>query len=284
VPGISVSGISPFADTTVGASSAPQIVTIGNTGTAVLQVFNIQITGPNTSDFTLDLNGGSSPCAIATPTIALNASCTVAVTFSPQSAGAKSASLEITSSDPNSGTLDVALSGTGLSADNPPTQPSLVSPTNGQTGLDTTVTFVWQKSTDPDQGDTVSYKLYYCEDQNFGAGCNPPIDVASAAKKTIFYAGTFGSGAGLVFFGIALAGGATRRRKIMAILAMVIITGLVLVSCGGGGGGGSTPARTNLVSQSVSGLNAASTYFWKVVADDGKGGTTESTTWSFSTK
>ena len=38
------------------------------------------------------------------------------------------------------------------------------------------------------------------------------------------------------------------------------------------------------ISNTVSGLKSGTTYYWKVVADDGKTGTAESDIWSFTTK
>ena len=59
------------------------------------------------------------------------------------------------------------------------------------------------------------------------------------------------------------------------------------MSCGGSsGGGGSTIPSAGLgeIDHSVAGLKANTTYFWKVTADDGKGGTTESVIGSFTTR
>ena len=281
-PGITVSGPGAFPDTTEGQVSTAQRVTIGNTGTSTLNVSNIQITGTDASEFTLDPNGGTNPCGSTTPVINPGGNCTVGLTFSPQTTGAKSANLQITSDDPNNGTVNVALSGTGLSSivNNAPTKPTLVSPANGQAGVDTTVDFIWTKSTDPD-GDTVSYRLTYCEDSQLTIGCN--TTVASVGGRRVLYAGTFGSGAGLLIFGIVFAGDVRRRRKVAAIAAVIMITGLLLVSCGGGGSSTTTPP-TNQVTKQIMGLNTGSTYYWKVVADDGKGGTTDSAVWSYTTR
>jgi outer membrane protein assembly factor BamB len=46
--------------------------------------------------------------------------------------------------------------------DNPPTKPVLTDPVNGATNVSTSsVTFKWDASTDPDNGDTVTYDLYF---------------------------------------------------------------------------------------------------------------------------
>jgi len=69
------------------------------------------------------------------------------------------------------------------------------------------------------------------------------------------------------------------------IITTIITTGMLLTSCGGGGGGGGgdgtrAPAE---VTHTVSGLAPNTTFFWKVTADDGKGGTAESAVRSFTT-
>jgi len=128
----------------------------------------------------------------------------------------------------------------------------------------------------------VTYDLFVCEDENFTTGCFNTFDIASLENKAIYYAG-IGSGVGLLLFGIVLAGGVRNRRKISLMIAMIMIAGILLVSCGGGGGGGGG-GTSNEVSYTVSGLKPGTTYYWKVVADDGKGGRTESPVWSFITQ
>jgi hypothetical protein len=92
-----------FGDVETG-SSASQAITISNTGDADLNISGISITG--STDF-----GQSSACT----TVAPAGSCTITVTFSPSSLGAKAATLSILSDDPDESPLDVALSGTGTS-------------------------------------------------------------------------------------------------------------------------------------------------------------------------
>ncbi len=98
-----------FGQVQTGTSSSAQTVTIDNLGGADLSVSNIQLTGTDTSDFSLDL----STCGGTSPTVTAGSSCTVTVTFSPFSAGAKSATLEVDSDDSNEAQVDVTLTGTG---------------------------------------------------------------------------------------------------------------------------------------------------------------------------
>jgi sugar lactone lactonase YvrE len=273
----------PFGDITQGVNSPAETVTISNTGNAVLTVTNIQIAGTDPGQFSLNLNGGTTPCGSATPSIAAQSYCTVAVLFSPASTGAKSATLAIASND---GTVNVALSGTGLSSvtNNPPSAPMLVFPANGQIGLGTTVSYRWKKSTDPD-GDAVSYHLYTCTNQDFtGTGCTQPVDVASSGANQIYLAG-FGMYGGLMMIGMVFAGSRKGRKGLLLLIVIVLLaTGITLASCGGGSSTTPSPSPTNEVTHKMANLSPGTTYYWKVVAGDSKGGTTESQVWSFSTQ
>jgi len=172
---------------------------------------------------------------------------------------------------------------------NPPSAPTLVYPANTQAGLSTPVTFIWKKSSDPD-GDPVTYNLHVCEDQSF-AGCSP-VQIASVDKEKVIYAGMgVWHATGLFLFGIVISL-RLQKRKVLLLFAMILTALTLFISCGGGGGGSRTsptdggppPIGSDELSQTVSGLKSGTTYFWKVVADDGKNGITESGIRSLSTK
>lgn len=114
VPSADIS-ISPnpvaFVRVSVGNSST-KTVTFSNIGVLNLSISNIQFSGADANDFTLDVNGGSSPCGSISPTIVAASSGTVTVTFSPTISGIKSANLDITSNDPDEPTSNVLLNGT----------------------------------------------------------------------------------------------------------------------------------------------------------------------------
>jgi|GEM_PF-1062186 len=101
-----------FAATNSGNQSAPVTFTLANGGSANITVSAITITGTDADQFSL-VPGGSSPCASLTPALAVGANCTMNVTFSPTSTGAKSATLQLTSNDTTSPTLQSALTGIG---------------------------------------------------------------------------------------------------------------------------------------------------------------------------
>jgi streptogramin lyase len=95
-----------FGEQTVGTSSEPRRFTLSNTGTAPLVVDEASIGGANAGDFaTTDDN-----CSGAT--VAVGASCTLDVTFTPTEPGPRSAALSVT--DNAAGSPHTAeLSGTG---------------------------------------------------------------------------------------------------------------------------------------------------------------------------
>ncbi len=109
---ISVSpGTYDLGNVNVGSASSAQSLTITNNGTKDLVISSMVLTGEDSSMF--DLIAGT--CPNLTPTIAQGGiSCAVLVTFSPTSEGIKSATLEITSDDPDTPILNVSLSGTGI--------------------------------------------------------------------------------------------------------------------------------------------------------------------------
>jgi hypothetical protein len=90
-----------------GTTAASQAVTLTNSGTAPLSITSLAITGANTGDFAQTNNCGSS--------VAVNASCSINVTFTPQALGSRSASITITDNAPNS-PQSVTLMGTGLTS------------------------------------------------------------------------------------------------------------------------------------------------------------------------
>jgi hypothetical protein len=89
-----------FAGTVVGASAAAQTVTVSNTGTASATVTGVAASG----DFSQTNN-----CS----TVAVGASCTVTVTFTPTTGGSRTGAVTVTSNANNSPT-SIALTGSGI--------------------------------------------------------------------------------------------------------------------------------------------------------------------------
>ena len=109
----------PFADTTVGAIAAAQTVSLINQGPGAVTLSGFTLAGVQAADFSV--SGGT--CAV-NDTLVQGASCTLTLAFGPGAVGARSATLQVTSTGSNP--PDVALAGNGTA----PAQPgATLSPT-----------------------------------------------------------------------------------------------------------------------------------------------------------
>lgn len=168
-----------------------------------------------------------------------------------------------------------------------PSVPLLASPADGATGLSTNTTLEWAKSTDAD-GDPVSYRVLVWQGgpENV-TGCNPATVVASATPSPpLKLAGITMS---FALFGVVSFVGFGNRRVGLAAAILLVVAAAAFVACGGGGGSGSGAGSggsgsPNNASFSPAGLASGTTYSWKVMADDGKGGMSESATRTFTTQ
>jgi len=262
----------PFGDVKENTSS-DQTVTVTNNGTADLVIGTVAFTDNLAAPFSIQ----NDTCSDTT--LAQSESCTITVQFAPTELVVSNDTFDIPSDDPDTPSVAVAVSGTGV-ANIAPTAPALVLPADGATGLPTSVTFEWNMSTDAD-GDPVTYDLYVCTDNTF-ATCSPvndtPITASASGASDIAFAA---SGMGMMFFGVAFVAGIGRKKTVALLMAMALAAGVLIVACGDGGGGSSSPHGQ--VSFTESGLTAATTYYWKVVANDGTD-STDSATRSFTTQ
>ena len=275
----------PFEDLTEGLTLDKEI-TIANNGSAEMNVGNIAQNNPIVLPFSIvnDTCSGQ--------TIGESSNCRLTVRFSPDTIGVFNDSFDIPSNDPDESSITIAISGTGLSAitNNPPTVPTLVYPANGQQGVGESVDFQWEESTDPDK-DPITYYLYYAEDGDFSG--ITPIMIASLKNNEVQYAGigSFQNITSVIIIIILfslIAGIAKNKKRTCLLILVFVMAGLLLISCGeiedliedripfGGSGGGS-------VSRVVNGFASGGSYCWKVVADDGGGGESESDTNCFGT-
>ncbi|MBC7093758.1 choice-of-anchor D domain-containing protein [Candidatus Bipolaricaulota bacterium] len=99
-----------FGSVYVGTESTPLLVTVTNAGCADLAVGTITIAGPADAEFPIQNDDCSGQ------TIPPGGSRTVEVVFRPTSPGAKSALLSIPTNDPDTPTVEVSLTGTGIVA------------------------------------------------------------------------------------------------------------------------------------------------------------------------
>jgi hypothetical protein len=100
---LSASSLS-FSAQWVGASFTAPNITLSNSGTAALAVSSISITGTNATSFSQTNTCGTS--------VAIGASCTIAITFKPAAAGALTATLSVADNAPAS-PQTMTISGTG---------------------------------------------------------------------------------------------------------------------------------------------------------------------------
>jgi hypothetical protein len=117
-----------FKKVAIGQTSAPQSVTLTNSGTATLNISSITASG--------DFHISNKTCGA---TVAAGANCSVSVTFQPTKKGARSGSLTFTDNAPNNPQI-VALKGTGQSLTVAPTSLNLGAITVGNTSSQQNVT------------------------------------------------------------------------------------------------------------------------------------------------
>ncbi len=286
IPDITVTdSISPADDLQVlfgdllESNLSEQTISIKNDGTGDLVIKGIAQNNPLDDPFSIQSDNCSGE------TLEISYSCDLTIRFLPNTAGTFKDSFEISSNDPDEDPITINVEGTGISeiTNKQPTPFQLVYPANKQTELGTTVKLRWKKSKDP-EGNSVTYNLYYCNDTD-PENCDPiKVAAASSSRLSIY------SYAGILFFGIVVASGASRKRKITLLIAMIILSGIISVSCGDKStqeefGNEIDESRTNdEVSYTASGLNRATTYYWMIIAIDGDGEQTKSDIWSFTTK
>jgi hypothetical protein len=156
--------------------------------------------------------------------------------------------------------------------------------------MPTTLTLKWETSTDPD-GDKLTYRLYIGTDPSF-TGVTPII-LASVANESDYARGFGCWGMAIVVCGILAVGGFSKRKKKAGLLflAIALVLSAQFLSCGGGGGGDDDetprppppPPPNNEFCYTVQ-LEPNSTYYWKVIAHDGVGGTAESDAYTLITR
>jgi hypothetical protein len=269
VPSVALPGTSPsFSDELVGTTSAPAQVAIANTGNGALSISSLTLSGTNPGDFQQ-----TSTCvdnSQHTNMIAAGTACTVNVTFVPQAAGTRAATLNITDNALNS-PQTMALTGAAVdySVGVTPGSPQSVVVTAGQTA-----TYNLQAS--PIGGFTGAVTLA-CTGVPASATCSisqPSVNIAgtSSVGFTVSVATTAASASwvGPLFRGtpsgnsqdfgrkillfpllalglpailVMIAGASCARRPsrihaLAAIPALCVAVLLILAGCGGGSGGG----------------------------------------------
>lgn len=111
-PDIRVSPTShSFERVEVGERSLPLVVMISNSGEADLSITDISLTDP--INFSLDVDGGASPCGSTHPVVPPGESRTLTAVFGPYSTGFIEGQVIIESDDPDISRTTISLSGVG---------------------------------------------------------------------------------------------------------------------------------------------------------------------------
>lgn len=245
--------------------SVERILTIHNRGDQFLAISRID-SSLLPPQFTVAEDG----CTGAS--LALNESCRVVFSFAPEALGILQVVVEILANDPARSQTTITLRGIG---NTPPDRAILNSPADGATDLGLPVTFLWFQPKDPD-GDQVTDRVVVSQ-----------LTAAQAGGGTVDYLDIPGRGllvaAGTILVAMAMLLGLGRKISPIAGFAILVAGILLMNSCGGGDNGAATMSIPTGRS-TVTDLESGSTYTWKVVAEDGQGGVSESASWSFTTR
>ncbi len=139
-----------FGPVTVTSGSAARTFTITNTGTADLTSLAIGTDGANPGDFTFS--------ALGSTTVTPGSTTTFTVTFTPSGVGPRNAALHLANNVSGAkNPFDIALTGTGLSANSAPSVANAIPAQAGAYGAAFQFTFAPDVFTDPDAGQSLTY-------------------------------------------------------------------------------------------------------------------------------
>jgi hypothetical protein len=154
-----------------------------------------------------------------------------------------------------------------------PSAPELGFPEDNQTDLVIPVKFTWNRAIDFD-GDTITYK--HCVwPAGEGVDNNECVDVATTTNIAGIPCKWLVLLIGCLLFILLLILGMKKKPGLLILVAIVILVSVLLAQylCGSG-----------TISRTVTELESGKAYYWKIIAEDGKGGTVESRTRRFETK
>jgi hypothetical protein len=169
-----------FATQPTGTPSSPQTVTLTNAGTAALQIQTLAIAGANASEFTLI---GASTCTNGV-SVAVNASCTIQVKFTPSGTGNRTAAVTIIDNANDSPEM-ISLSGNGPTIAAAPSTVTFTSQYVGTTSLPQTVT-VSNQNTD---AESVTVTSVTASPGDFGVlnNCINPLGAGFSCTIGVFF-------------------------------------------------------------------------------------------------
>ncbi len=240
-----------FGNEMVGQTSTPQSVVLTNTNSAVLNISSIQITGLQSADYQQ-----STTCGTKLPA---GGSCTINITFSPQSAGSRAAAVQITDNAFNSPQM-ISLSGMGTAAPDFTFGMGSGGSSSSTISAGQTATFSLALTPVGSFTGTVNLTCNVTPVVTPAPICSVPksINVSGSSTTTVTVtvtttaagnAGTMPFGdlpPGFWFVGWAVALSASvlmllRNRPRLAWAPVFVLAVLFTAGCGGGGGGQSTP-------------------------------------------
>jgi hypothetical protein len=174
-----------FATQPIGTTSSPQTITLTNAGTAALQIQTLAIAGVNASEFTLT---GASTCTNGA-SVAVNASCTIQVRFTPSGTGNRTAAVTITDNANDSPEM-ISLSGNGPTIAAAPSTVTFPSQYVGTTSLPQSVTVSNQNT---DSG-SVTVTSVTASPADFGVlnNCINPLGTGLSCTIGVFFNPTTG--------------------------------------------------------------------------------------------
>lgn len=156
-----------------------------------------------------------------------------------------------------------------------PPAPTLGSPADSATNLGTKVSFTWNKTTDV-KGDRLTYLhcVWLADEALTFSKCKDMPTTSVLLEGNNFYWLLLVLIICLVIVIIAIVR-ARHGRGLLILLAIAILLAIVLVLYFG---------RKTTMSTTSTALETGKAYYWKVIVDDGQGGTAHSETWRFATK
>jgi len=156
-----------------------------------------------------------------------------------------------------------------------PTSPVLVSPRDNKTEVARTVAFTWHDGTDLDDT-SLTYRLcvWDAEKEFTWNDC----EVVASTRSTPQGRNRVYSLLIPLFFVAPLSLGMKGRRRLLAWAAIASLS-VIILACQTGRSTTGTQTVTKTVSNFES--DSGKSYFWKVIVEDGNGGSAESETWRF---
>lgn len=175
------------------------------------------------------------------------------------------------------------LSADKILSNSPPIAPLLTFPENFAVGVTLPITFTWEPGSDPD-GDPLDYKFYVWPVEEIPDNNQATLmdsgtgDFFDARLKCALIVALIGLLLWLILYFILR----KKRPKLLVWFALLFILAAVLAYflCGSGGLGQGSTSKTFADTELQSGRD----YFWRVIVEDGNGGTVQSETRRFELK